>query len=321
MPERKFTRIDIPGWGYAVVDKTLLRKKKSKTHTKVKLLTASRETAVKWVHSAETYEFGTSECMQKRLGGINASDANTIVTKNKSLRGKNPYMSMAALMRKKMKIDKRVDNIYTRHGIRYEQEALDSCAKILGIEYSETVGHVRGHGQEIGKIVRGCVTIAEVPEYLGATPDALTTDARLVECKCPSYDFEGGEEIMDRYYPQLQMQMACCNLTECVFVRYRPFSYGTTGVIDIARVDFDPEWWKGALEEFKLFYNSMNILRAMSKPDIWATIKGDRFRGPGAKRLWMEGRSIRREVADEGDPPLRKKRKKKQDDTSTIALI
>lgn len=315
--------IEIEGWGMAVIDKCLLRKSKKKKKTaKDRMIPLMNATAVAWVHSAETYEFGTPECMDKRLAGISASDANTIVHKHKDIRGKNPYMSIAALLRKKMRIDKRVDNVFTRHGIRYEQEALDSCAKLLGISYSDTVGHVRGHGEKEGKMVRGCVTIAEVPVYLGATPDSLTTDARLVECKCPGYAFDGGEELKDRYYAQLQMQMACCNLTECIFVRYKPFTAGTSGVIDITVVAFDLPWWRLALVQFDNFYAKMLSLFRMSKSKAWESIEGDRFRGPRAKLLWLDGKSIRSPVDNEGVPPARKKRKKKDiEETSIVSII
>jgi hypothetical protein len=124
--------------------------------------------------------------------------------------------------------------------------------------------------------------------------------------------FHGGEAIDDYYYPQLQMQMAVCNIDTAIFVRYRPLTEDSSGLVDITHFKFNGDWWKRALERFEKFYASMCTLRAMPQEERWAAIKGDKFRGPGAKRLWMQGRSIRGNISDEGEPPLKKRRKKEK---------
>jgi putative phage-type endonuclease len=60
-------------------------------------------------------------------------------------------------------------------------------------------------------------------EFLGASPDGLILDGDLkgylLELKCPiSRSFDEGSEIPNEYYHQMQMQMECTGLNNCVYL-------------------------------------------------------------------------------------------------------
>jgi hypothetical protein len=183
----KCFRFEVPEWGEVFVDrKTYNASRTDAKGKKLELLRKHQKAQRDWVmEKTNQFRFESEECQEARVSGISASDANTLVHKCPGLRGRNPYMSEAKLMRKKMRIDKRVSNFFTQHGIKYESEALHVMARVLGpnAELYPGIAHVRGHGKQVGEVHRGHIMMATVPDWIGATPDGITRDARLVEVK------------------------------------------------------------------------------------------------------------------------------------------
>jgi putative phage-type endonuclease len=61
-------------------------------------------------------------------------------------------------------------------------------------------------------------------DFLGASPDGLIIsddfkNGRLVEFKCPiSREFDDNSAVPENYYHQMQLQMECTDLSECMYI-------------------------------------------------------------------------------------------------------
>jgi len=71
--------------------------------------------------------------------------------------------------------------------------------------------------------------------------------SRKIEDKIPAY-----------YYPQVQMQMECCDLDVCDFVQYSPFGHRNTDeILMITEVKRDRDWWDKCFPLFESFHNEV----------------------------------------------------------------
>ena len=99
---------------------------------------------------------------------------------------------------------------------------------------------------------------------MAATPDGIAQQyPLLIEIKCP-YSRKIEHNIPSYYYPQVQCQMAVCNISQTHFVQYYPPSMYRRGMIDIIVINFDKIWWTKALtmilnfwEDVKAHYNDI----------------------------------------------------------------
>lgn len=84
------------------------------------------------------------------------------------------------------------------------------------------------------------VGFVEMDEYVGASPDGLTSDDGLIEIKCPSdkiyTEYLYTEKIDPKYFAQMQMQMLVTERKHCWYVVYNP---NFEKSIVIKRVDWD----------------------------------------------------------------------------------
>ena len=64
-------------------------------------------------------------------------------------------------------------------------------------------------------------------EHFGASPDGITDLGIMVEIKCPFSRQIKKDFIPEKYYYQMQGQLAVCNLTECDYVEceFKIFRY------------------------------------------------------------------------------------------------
>lgn len=145
----------------------------------------------------------------------------------------------ADLMRKKLE-NKPFSNMFTAHGQKYEDEARDLMVAALG-----------EHVLDFGLLVH--------PEHpwLAASPDGVTTTGKCVEIKCPLRRVIVPGQVPHHYMPQVQVQMAVCNMSSTLFVQYRPAHLTTTGqcILDITVVERDPAWLDTQLPHLKRFYD------------------------------------------------------------------
>lgn len=167
----------------------------------------------------------TPEWLAARRELLTASDAASAldIKPYASYRGS----SRAELLRKKVS-DTPLNNMFVAHGQRYEDEARDLAMAVLG-----------GRVYDVG-----LVRHATLP-WLGASPDGVTDTGRLIEIKCPLKRTIVPGEVPHHYWPQIQVQMECCDVDSTVFVQYKPGGLQVDGrpVLDLVVVERDRQWF------------------------------------------------------------------------------
>jgi len=97
-------------------------------------------------------------------------------------------------------------------------------ACLWGTEFEPIAKQIYQEQENIKEISDLACVIHPEYDFLGASPDGLilTDDnrrGRLLELKCPiSRVFDEGTEIPKEYYHQMQMQLECTGLEECVYL-------------------------------------------------------------------------------------------------------
>lgn len=134
----------------------------------------------------------------------------------------------ADLVLKKIGKEKPFANAFVAHGQRYEDEARAWAMEALG----ETAFDV------------GLVRHAELP-WLAASPDGVTASGKLVEIKCPLKRHIEPGHVPHHYWPQVQVQMECCDVDCTLFVQYKPAGLQRDGraVLDVVAVERDRQWF------------------------------------------------------------------------------
>lgn len=166
-----------------------------------------------------------------------------------------PYASYrgsprADLLQKKLE-NKPFSNIFTAHGQKYEDEARDMMASVLG----ETV-------LDFGLLVHPGLP------WLAASPDGITTTGKCVEIKCPLRRAIEPGVIPHHYMPQVQVQMAVCDLDSTLFVQYRPAHMNPDNrpFLDITVVERDRGWFDAHVPAMKAFYDEYMAARETYEP-------------------------------------------------------
>lgn len=154
-----------------------------------------------------------------------------------------PYASYrgsprADLLKKKLE-NKPFSNMFTLHGQKYEDDARDLMASVLGEEV-----------HDVGLLVH--------PQHpwLGASPDGVTSSGKCIEIKCPLRRAIVPGAVPSHYMPQIQVQLQVCDLDQCIFVQYKPphLAPDRTRVLDICVVERDDAWFSRNLPDLRAFY-------------------------------------------------------------------
>lgn len=98
-------------------------------------------------------------------------------------------------------------NKYMRHGVKYEAVICDI--------YEHNTG---------SKVLEFGIMPHKTLDWLGASPDGITTSGKMIEIKAPTRK-ELTKEIILQYWIQMQLQMEVCDLDECDFVEARIVEY------------------------------------------------------------------------------------------------
>lgn len=206
----------------------------------------------------------TPEWYEARRDLITASEAASAL-------GVKPFKSYRGdpreeLMRKKVG-NEPLENMFVTHGQKYEDAARDWAAAALG-ETVEEVGLVRH----------------ETLPWLGASPDGVTHRGRLMEIKCPMKRAIQPGVVPSHYWPQVQVQMECCDIDETIFVQYKPATLTADGraFLDVVVVQRDRKWFedhKDALHEFWVRYMAERAKQPSPRPETAAP--GDDNTGTG----------------------------------------
>ena len=137
----------------------------------------------------------TKEWYDIREKKISATNVSTII-------GINNFKTKEELLSDKIYGLDKIDNIYTKHGNKFEEIAIYILENKLNIDIEEI-----GFG------------LSKKYDFLGATPDGITIFNKkicLVEIKCPLKRKINGLPSLN-YYCQMQTQMEVFDIEECIF--------------------------------------------------------------------------------------------------------
>lgn len=142
-------------------------------------------------------------------------------------------------------------NVFTRWGSDNEDQVRERAMRALGEA-----------AWEVGLVVH--------PElaWLGASPDGVTSSGRLIEIKCPYKRVIVPSEVPHHYWPQIQVQLECTGLDECVFVQWQPAHLARDGVevFSIVTVERDRAWFAENVDALKEFWKDLMAARETYVP-------------------------------------------------------
>lgn len=182
---------------------------------------------VEYLLNLPQYEQRSPEWFEQRKGRLTSSDVDTAL-------GNSSYDKPDYVVFKKCGISKPfTGNIFTRHGQKYEDEAIEKYCQLRNKK-------VRSFG------LLPHPTIS----WLGGSPDDITEDGIVLEVKCPySRKIEMGE-VPAHYIGQIKMNLEICDLEMGVFIEYVPANFNGKGndmILNIVEVPRDREWFAEVL--------------------------------------------------------------------------
>ena len=184
-------------------------------------------------HERKAAKSGTPEWQEDRRKRLTASNLAAVL-------GKNPYESPVRCYRILTgQVTKVVSQFMVSHGNRYEFEAACVYSQLTGLD-----------------VIATNTGVVEHPRYdwLGATPDFVTFDGILVEIKSPRTR-KITHDVLRYYYPQLQLQLHCCELDVLHYVQYKPATAMAPGEVDIIVVHRSDDWFKEMLPFARSFWS------------------------------------------------------------------
>jgi putative phage-type endonuclease len=187
------------------------------------------------------YEQRSPEWFEQRKDKLTSSDVDTILKNNKYQK------PIDVLFKKNGMALPFTGNVATRHGQKYEDEAIEIYRDKFE---KETLS--------FGLLPHPTIS------WLGGSPDDITLDGIVIEVKCPLYRKIIMGEIPPHYIAQIKMNMEICNLDKAVFIEYKPISITNTGEIELNVVHFDrdPNWFPSIFETLKEFWDEVIHYRA-----------------------------------------------------------
>lgn len=182
------------------------------------------------LQSIPMHEQRSDAWFKQRKNKLTSSDAGTVL-------GLNPYQKPKEVLFKKCGYDPKpfVGNIATRHGQKYEDEAIEKYTKLTGQK-----------NYDFGLLAHEDVHNSTDYPWLAGSPDGISMsltdpDAKpiLLEVKCPYKRKIVPGKIPEYYYPQVQLNMFICGLEVSDFIEYFP---PTT--MSIVRTYINHNWLK-----------------------------------------------------------------------------
>jgi putative phage-type endonuclease len=189
----------------------------------------------------------SAEWFEQRKDKLTSSDAATAL-------GINPYQKREELLLKKCGLDLKpfVGNIATRHGQKYEDEAIEKYCRIMGKK-----------NYNFGLLCHKDIHNNDDYYWLAGSPDGIAQDYYdpnkepiLLEVKCPYKRKIKIGEIPKYYLPQVQLNLFICNIQSADFIEYSP-----PNTINIVRVKRDSSWLEPNLKILESFWKEVEHYR------------------------------------------------------------
>jgi len=190
---------------------------------------------------------GTPEWLALRAGKVTASRVADILAKTKTgvSASRGNYLIQLAIERATGNIEPSYTNEAMQWGIDNEAQA----RMAYEVESGNFVDQVP------------FVDHPNIDDF-GCSPDGLVGNLGLVEIKCPNssthWSYIKDNAPPNKYYIQMQAQMACTNTEWCDFVSFDPRMPDRSQLL-IVRVDRDNEFISQMEEAVKQFLNEVQI--------------------------------------------------------------
>lgn len=195
---------------------------------------------VQYLLSLPKHEQRSPEWFEERKNKLTSSDVDSVL-------GTSKYSSKDEILFKKCGIQAPfTGNKATRHGQKYEDEAIDLYCKMYDKK-----------NYSFGLIPHPTIN------WLGGSPDDITEDGIVIEVKCPLSRKIVMGEIPSHYISQIKMNMEICNLDKGVFIEYKPAHMCPDGqhILNIVHIDRDPQWFEEILPVLEDFWKSVEHYR------------------------------------------------------------
>lgn len=186
--------------------------------------------------SIPQYEQRSDEWFKQRENKLTSSDVDSVL-------GNNKYSSYDEVLFKKCGIRKPfVGNEATRHGQKYEDEAIELYCK----KYNKKTFNF------------GLLPHPKI-DFLAGSPDDITYDGIVIEVKCPLRRKIVLGEIPIHYQAQIRMNMEICSLKKGVFIEYKPAIMCDDGkcILNIVHFERDPLWIQNVYPTLEKFWNEV----------------------------------------------------------------
>lgn len=183
----------------------------------------------------------TPEWWEARVGKVTASRIADVMARTKTgyAASRNNYMAELVVERLTGKPTEGFSNSAMMWGIEKEPMARDA--------YSATRGELVA---EVGFLPHPTIPMT------GASPDGTVTPSGIVEIKCPNtaqhIEYLMTKEPPQKYYYQMQWQMACAMATFCDWVSYDPRMPANLQLL-IVRIERDDDTIKVLEDEVQKF--------------------------------------------------------------------
>lgn len=188
----------------------------------------------------------TDEWFAQRIGKVTASRVSEVMAKTKSGYSASRKNYMAELVCERLTGQKAEG--FTSSAIQW---GIDKEPEARKMYEAKTFADV----QESGFVEHPNIGMS------GASPDGLVGDDGLIEIKCPltatHLDTLTGAEIDNKYFCQMQFQMACTGRRWCDFVSFDPRLPGDLKIF-IKRVERDDKFIAEMEKEIKSFLEELD---------------------------------------------------------------
>lgn len=163
----------------------------------------------------------------------------------------NPYQTRTSLLQQYAGVgigckQQFTGNEATRHGEKYEDEAIDKYEK-----REKTVVLHFGLMPFLGSI----------GSFLGGSVDGVTVNGVLVEVKCPYRRRPKLGMVPTHYAPQVQSMLHGFKLTRADFVEFVPMCMWKPEVFYVTRMDRDEEFWTANYAQLLEFWHRVTLCR------------------------------------------------------------
>ena len=196
---------------------------------------------VKTLMNIPQHEQRSDEWFEQRRTRLTSSDVDAVL-------GRNKYSSRESILFKKCGLSEPFDgNVATRHGQKYEDEAINLYCELK-----------KKKSYSFGLLPHPTI------KWLGGSPDDITHDGIVIEVKCPLYRKIKYGSIPEQYVSQVKMNMEIANLDKAVFIEYVPDCISNTGEyeLNIVELDRDPKWFDSVLPSLQSFWDEVEKYRS-----------------------------------------------------------